>query len=72
MKHDRKFKTYYSFFADIDFTRSVWRKLYNLRHRSNFCSALADYAWRRYIFQNEEANSVLLWACHTGSDVTVN
>ena len=72
MKHDRKFKTYYSFYSDQDFNHTIWRKLWSQRYKSKFCAALADYAWKRYIFQNEQANSVLLWQCNTGNDVTVN
>lgn len=72
MKHDRKYKTYYSFYADNDFSPNVWRALYQLHKKSNFVKKLADYAWQRYIFENEQTNSVLLWPCHTGNDVTVN
>ena len=71
MKHDRKFQTYYAFSADKDFNPHVWRHLFNLHQKSNFVKDLAEYAWQKYIFDNEETRSVMLWRCDTGQDIAV-
>ena len=71
MRHDEAYGTYYSFFADKDFTPNVMRVLYKLKDESPFPACLAEYAWQRYVFGNETANSVLLWRCDTGADVLV-
>ena len=71
MKHDKAYGTYYSFFADKDFTPDIMRTLYQLRNESTFPASLAEYAWKKYVFCNETTNSVLLWRCDKGADVGV-
>ena len=71
MDHDKSYGTYYSFFSDQEFTEKDLRDLYKLRGESSFIYDLAEYAWKKYIFGNEQINTVLLRRCDNGTDVTV-
>ena len=70
MDHDRKYGTYYSFFSDKDFNEEVMKRLYDLRNESTFIFDLAEYGWQKCVFNNEVINSVLLWRCNNGNNVS--
>lgn len=72
MEHDKAYGQYYSFYSDKDFTPKVMRRLYDLRNESTFIHELAEYGWKKYVFGNEQINTVLLWRCDTGHNVSVN
>ena len=70
MEHDRAYGTYYSFCSDKEFDHKVMRRLYDLRDESSFIFDLAEYGWKKYVFNNEQINTVLLWRCDNGNSVS--
>ena len=71
MSYDRAYQTYFSFMSDYDLKHRELTHLLKHATKHPFPNLVFEYLWKKYVYANEEAKSVLLWRCDNGADVLV-